>query len=466
MQIKFALDSLKIEDWVKTPSIVESNLVQEVTRLVKLNAEVSVDKPDDKSLLQIYMRLNEAFTSRSNAQLSAYDINNSPWVIFQKFDEQKSLFKRWRFPGFYRSVIQNTSSRRFILAFYHSYLFSYPHDNWALEEFRKLLVSFFEQAPDKKIQRLYLEVTENNLLNKNAHIHIAQKLVDANAVESELSKIGLLGLLEGGQFTKAVFRQLFKNLKVNLAQKTPIEVERFVSSLISFFEAEEEKRLKEIKIELADSVLPAVASLKLTSEAKEVLKTFFMTHFGDPRVTLDGWYGVSEDALIVFRGWLVEKTMDDFFSLLSHVAATDSSADKHWLYRKRFWNAYLKKGYIQEAWFALGKVAYNEAPKFIKGKHNYASLTGGNANHSVLILRIGDLVITEWSHAGKYRVWDGNPLAPKFYLNHYRRDDLVDNANHEASHHGNETGGWQERLESYIFERLNIKVYPRDYMND
>lgn len=166
------------------------------------------------------------------------------------------------------------------------------------------------------------------------------------------------------------------------------------------------------------------------------------------------------------RGWLVEKTMEDFFSLLSHVAKTQADADIHWKYRRRFWNAYLQKGYIDEAWVALGPNAYEQAPDFVKGANHYARLRGVNSRHSVLIMKIGELVITEWSHSGSYRIWNFSRNAPEFYKNTYVRSDIIENCDHSGSHHGNTTGKWQEKVALYIKQRTGIKVLPRDYMNE
>jgi hypothetical protein len=213
-------------------------------------------------------------------------------------------------------------------------------------------------------------------------------------------------------------------------------------------------------------LLKATTFFPIQPLEKEPLKELVLKYFGDPRVDLSGWYGVDEEARHIFQGWLVEKTMTDFFNLLSHVAQTQSDADRHWKYRKRFWNAYLNKGYIVEAWVALGPRAMEQAPKFIKGTNHYASLSGGEPKHSALLLNIGGIWITEWSHSGSYRVWDNDSLAPKPYKKHYSRDDLITNNDHEGAHHGNQTGGWQGRLSSLIHDLTGLKVTSKDYMND
>ena len=86
----------------------------------------------------------------------------------------------------------------------------------------------------------------------------------------------------------------------------------------------------------------------------------------------------------------------------------------------------------------------------------YASLnTGYNVqqNHSAIIMRIGGLTITEWSHSGKFRAWRSDARRfPKFYKSAYSRSDLVQDAEFEIAHYS----GWQSRIADLIYYQTGV----------
>tara|TARA_R110001583_G_scaffold178457_5_gene334366 strand:- start:59689 stop:61089 length:1401 start_codon:yes stop_codon:yes gene_type:complete len=466
MFAKAALKSLEIESWNTPPALRESLLVKATNDITKISIDCTIEVPSKITLLQIYSRLKVAFLSKNISSLSRYDINHSPWVLFDQFDDDKPLIKRWRFMSFYKKLTNNVDNYRFIMAFYNAYLFSYPYKEKYIAEVQNHIKQLFSNSKNRKVSRLSVEILRRNTLDLNAHLAIIEHVVRTGKIELELSTRGLVGGFSTSKFTLAIFSEYLSNFKNYINTSSFNQKMNLISNLVNFSQLDEKLRYPEFRIEIANSILTSLHNIQIQPTVKDDLKTFFLTHYGDPRVELTGWHGVSEEARRVFQSWLVEKTMEDFFGLLSHVAETQSDSDRHWRYRKRFWNAYLKKGYIEEAWVALGPRAYEQAPNYIKGRNNYATLSGGDAKHSVLIMRIGELIVTEWSHSGSYRVWHSEQLAPVFYKKHYNRDDVIASSDHTGSHHGNEQGGWQERLSSHIRDYTSLKVSAKDYMND
>lgn len=466
MFAKSALQSLEIDSWSNPPVLRESLLIKASNDITKVTIDSDIEVPSKSSLQQIYSRLKLAFESKNVSSLSRYDVNHSPWVLFDHFDEDKPLIKRWRFMSFYKNLTKDNDSYRFIIAFYNAYLVSYPYEEKYINDIQGHIKSLFNKSKNRKIARLAAEVIKHKTLEANAHSILIQQVVKTGKVELELKTRGLLLGLSSSRFTLTFIKEYLKSFKDNFATSSFTQKMDLIAGFIEFSELEDKLRYPEFRIEIADAILTSLHNIQIQAGVKDALKAFFLTHYGDPRVELTGWHGVSEEARRVFQSWLVEKTMEDFFNLLSHVADTQSDSDRHWRYRKRFWNAYLKKGYIEEAWFALGHRAYAQAPNFIKGRHNYSSLSGGDSRHSVLIMKIGDLILTEWSHSGSYRVWNSAQYAPAFYEKHYNREDVIANCDHTGAHHGNETGGWQERLSTHIQDLTGLKVTAKDYMND
>jgi hypothetical protein len=79
---------------------------------------------------------------------------------------------------------------------------------------------------------------------------------------------------------------------------------------------------------------------------------------------------------------------------------------------------------------------------------------------------IGDLLITEWSHSGKYRVWDNREKGPLLYKNAYTRERLINYCDYDGSHFGSSNGAWQSNLSSLINNLTGLQVNEWEYMNE
>jgi hypothetical protein len=154
--------------------------------------------------------------------------------------------------------------------------------------------------------------------------------------------------------------------------------------------------------------------------------------------------------------WLVSATLEDFFRLLEYAAKHDETAARHWKARKAFWSRYLRAGHIHDAWVALGSVTEVEARGFLSDESRmYAKLSGSGVmpNHSVIIMRVGSLTITEWSHVGKFRVWYAdNRNPPRLHKRAYKRSTLVAHADQELSHFS----GWQQKVADAIYQQTGL----------
>ena len=137
-----------------------------------------------------------------------------------------------------------------------------------------------------------------------------------------------------------------------------------------------------------------------------------------------------------------------------------------WPDRKRFIKTYFNKGHINDAWFILGRKAYKERNKFLPNdlENSYGIIAqGGNSDHSVLLLRIGDIILTEWSYNGKVRGWHSNfTTTPEFYKKKYTAKELrFEQINRERGqiisivHHPR---SWMHRLSKEIYKYTDIDL--------
>ncbi|NBC13318.1 MAG: hypothetical protein GVY09_08230 [Gammaproteobacteria bacterium] len=239
--------------------------------------------------------------------------------------------------------------------------------------------------------------------------------------------------------------------------------ERHLERLLAWSRAADDPRALRFKGErtpLADGLLLPFTDGNPGPSVAAPIKAFLLDILGDPRLTgKQRWSGVDPRARQVMLGWLVTETLEDFFRLLEYAAQSDAIARRHWNARKTFWSRYLEAGAIADAWVALGPLARIEARGMLSGSGDtYAVLKPGynvQKNHSAIILRIGQLMITEWSHSGSFRAWRQDASGcPKLYQSDYTRSKLVQTAEHTIAHHS----GWQARVADLIYDQTGI--YP------
>jgi hypothetical protein len=229
----------------------------------------------------------------------------------------------------------------------------------------------------------------------------------------------------------------------------------------------------ELRVAFADALLKPWARQIPADALKKVLIDFFVRVYKDPRYENHRqfqWQGVSSQALSVILHWLTGDTLRGFMKLLQR------TADDIWMYRQKFWMAYYEKGYIDEAWLALGQDALWEAKKLLVDEKGmgYGMLEGGAANNqSVMLLKIGDLIFTEWSHNGSLRAYrEGDKNTPKLYSRTYHGTDLrsaqsIDfhdgmNLNPGLVHSHSDRGTWQRKARDFIKTHTGATMHDRE----
>ena len=175
------------------------------------------------------------------------------------------------------------------------------------------------------------------------------------------------------------------------------------------------------------------------------------------------------------RRWLTRASLDLFFKLIDRHAL-----DAQWRYRHAFWLGYLEIGAIADAWLALGSQAFNEAGAIRELGGAYGKLKGADGGQSALLLRIGPLVISEFTHDGKLRAWPGEwRNSPQLGNPIYRRNELTgkclpfpsnpylgrggDPTGRGLSHIGSGYDYWQGSAAELIHRRAGFGIAPADW---
>ena len=209
------------------------------------------------------------------------------------------------------------------------------------------------------------------------------------------------------------------------------------------------------------------------TDVQNALLSELLRTLGDPRHDHAGWLGVRREAITTASRWMTARTLDAFFDILKH------TQDDIGPYRRQFWQAYSQGGHISEAWVALGNDAAAQLARIDPaGELSYAQILGKIApNQSVLMLRMGDLLLCDWSHQGRLRAISASSRqAPKLYLPHYELFELrfatpLDfNQGQDQDpgllHTGSKQGAWQDTARQFIAQHLNIHLPLADLMPD
>ncbi len=178
----------------------------------------------------------------------------------------------------------------------------------------------------------------------------------------------------------------------------------------------------------------------------------------DPRINRAGWAKVSEPARRVMLSWMTKDSLEQFLEVVDDTIQAYQS--RMWAERRDFWLSHYERHYIQECWVVFGRRGAALARHLAVAKRNpslmhYATFLaelGGDPNQAVLLMKIGSLVIADWSHNGRCHIWlPDNPSAPQLYQPEYIRDDLMSGADFEAPHHKS----WQEGVDKFIASHLH-----------
>jgi hypothetical protein len=184
---------------------------------------------------------------------------------------------------------------------------------------------------------------------------------------------------------------------------------------------------------------------------------------GDPRLGRGrAWTNIRKDkdtaeAFATLMRWLTRASVMQFLEIVDN--SLDQASDRRmWSYRRAFWTAYLlgeDGGHkIDEAWIAFGQDAVDRARAASKRTGDRSFEAFGiqherSAQHSALIMKIGDMIIVDWSHNGKCQFWHRNAKgAPSLYQPEYPTGLYT--APHKETHSAPATYSWQKKFAQII----------------
>ena len=432
-------------------------------------------QPADYDLIKTYQAFESLDRKKPEvASLMRRHIRRGPWILFRSLaGDNQPLAQRAPLRKAYYAFLSTRASDRTIATLAHVFLRDYPSDTPTQEATREFLRSELPERHSLQLQRLHQRCVDFALLEidgPDRFAGILDKTTDADAL---LCDAGLTGDLVDQGFIEHAARCWLGLIKQNLI-KSKREANDYIKRCLAFYKRSRASaavlRFPALRALLVESLLLPFESTPPHPSVREPIERFVLDTLGDPRLSHGRWHGVDPAARDVLLRWLVHTTLKDFFRIVGHASKDDGDADRMWFYRDAFWSAYLDKGVIENAWVVLGSTVRSTSRSLLSqmDRNGYGELSSGRGSlptHAVLIMQIADLIITEWSHSGKYRVWHvDDPGAPRFYQLQYSRDQVTQTPRFEGSHHHAESGSWQRRLAGEIRDRTGIYIAQREFM--
>lgn len=205
---------------------------------------------------------------------------------------------------------------------------------------------------------------------------------------------------------------------------------------------------------------------------QRILMNCIVEKFKDPRIHI--WpipFGRNGEArrdacVSTLRRWLSIEYLDLFIKVIESTAV-----DRQFKPRKNYWLNYFENDKISDVTLVLASDADKIVRKMRTQVENadfmqWAKLNQALGDQSVLLMRIGDLIIAEWSHNGAMRFWKATDKhAPQFHLREYLGSQLrngslkvkVGNVLRDSIIH-HENGDWMRWATNTIKYYTNVTI--------
>ncbi len=289
----------------------------------------------------------------------------------------------------------------------------------------------------------------------------------------------------GGFYRRAISELLGALPRVLQAQHAPIAWERAAELLeVKLTERDRHGRvIDKSTLRFPDcagqtalaALAPWLNGASASVAPRDAIKTFLVRTIGDPRLYPQRWAGATEAAVTLMRSWLAADSLEAFLSLISQ-----NNNDQQWRYRQAFWRACMRRIPKVEVWVVLGAALADRADAMRDLNGSFGRLESP-PDQAVLLIRLGDLVMSEWSNVGAVRAWAvGDKDCPTLYRKQYVGGALRERGlsfpdhpsngkggSHDGSglwHRKPERGLWQGCVAALLRNRLGVVLSPADYM--
>jgi len=423
---------------------------------------MQVDLPPHEDLNALEARIRSALQEGRIAKLGPRDWRMLPYVLWHR---EPPLVER---PGLLQALRAKLrdggSSRRLLRNLLNAYLRDFDPGRPQLTEIARLI----DEHRFKMDEVWWMRVDACQLTQPEKAPHaVFLACIRADRPAEALAEVGIdpdvhYGILRATLLagTQAIERN-FPAGRWNAKAMDFVEGQVF---------AEDALVDPELRRALADAYLrPWLDGDPTDGRLKARIQDFMLRHYGDPRTKPQRWTGVSEAAKSVMRRWLVKVVLDQFLDVIDDVVENPVHRQQ-WQYRRAFWLAYFRNESIIEADVLFGPHCHRRSRQLFGRDAPCAVLEGDPKrqvfpDHAVLLMRIGRLIIADWSHNACWCVWrDDDPQAPRFGRSHYRGGEVYrERGRWSQPHSSPQHYSWQDLLRDLIHDETGIGVHRRDY---
>ncbi len=426
-------------------------------------AQSAPARPADQFLEGVRLRLGDGSESPR-------DLRYAPWILWHGNPQAIG------FPGLLERVVKQAIERRSTLRnLIEAWLRDFAVDQRGVRETGLAIVALLQNNTDARLDIWRNAQTRFHMFDPLVGPRgiVTAVLGNQRPVTEVLASLGFVDELRAtGGYMRAVHDECLAHFPRLL--RGPDVADQF-GCAVALLTHGKQLRFPDARRSIAQSLLgPWTDGRQSPSlEAQGLVKDFVLKYIGHPRLQPHLWIGADAESAVV-RGWLARATLQLFFRLIAE-HAPDS-----WQYRQAFWLSCLNKGAIADAWLALGPRVHASALARKQLGDAFGELAGSSGDQSVLLLRIGPIILAEWSHNGKLRAWPVH-RAPKLYERTYHRAELIKNglpfpadpirpfavasgSDHSGLMHvGSATGVWQRRAAALLAEHAGITLFPTDW---
>lgn len=367
-------------------------------------------------------------------------------------DDGKNLLER-----FFQLVVASGSAL-LMKSLLLGYLRLASSDSSLTDALRNILSRKKDLLPDRWLKR----IEKYELLDKPLGLGLAKLMLftqEESAIQV-LENAGIKrGLMLGGGFSKEVFSSMAAILSSGHKEEV---LEKFFALLEELNSAGEpiypftHPQTGDIGATCSALLRPYLQE-NPPEPIKERIENFLLARFGDPRVNRMRWSKVGEEEVGVLSRWLTQQS----FELLMQVLSSTNNTGQ-WKERAEFWGHYIKHQFVSEAWVVFGPDAFRQANRLvrdgeIKSRGAFGVLERENIQpiHSAILMKIGKLIVSEWTHDGKIRIYaEDNSRKPKLYSSRYYPSSMRDDS--DADFVKVHLGDWEWDVDTYIYRATQI----------
>ncbi|MBF0093860.1 MAG: hypothetical protein HQL34_04870, partial [Alphaproteobacteria bacterium] len=290
-------------------------------------------------------------------------------------------------------------------------------------------------------------------------------------VRTALENIGFTGSLAAARFAGAAFvsacHKVGKSMET-LPQPVTEDLHRLANWAVTNG-AFVYGGVPQAKSALARAMLLPWSKKTPSDNVREFVLGFMLGLFKDPRLSRATWIGIADDARSVMLRWLTKASLEQFLGVVDEVVAPER---KHmWDARRKFWRAYYDREHMREAWVVFGRRGIGYARRLADRKEHpdakdlgFGSFAPGSVQdqtQAVLIMRIGSLIVADWSHNGYCHIWhEDDEHAPSLYRQTYTKVELTMSSVFEKKH----MGRWQNDVYDFIHRETGVRLSYGEYM--